>query len=471
MTTQDIMQFWMLATCLMAFLKAQKAYLVDRQIMYGDARYLLLVDHRKTSMRLEVYSALDLLESSFSIDWLYEVVEGTSLNHNEGICAMLKATKIFLLSFLAVVAIIFILEYYLRTAFPLPWQDNPYLGTYHIPNMRVQYAGADPILNPEYQAQIEINSRGLRGPEYPFQPPDQVKRILVLGDSYTEAFQVPFQDTYVNVLQNELNKKGNSPQFEVINAGIGGVGTANELLLWRREGINYHPNLVVLQFFFNDISDNSLSMRPGTSAWWPYFTLEEGKPVLHNFPAEVPQPVWFQNYFPYRLSLFLSYRVREWPPLFNTLVKGLRIKPPLQHSVWIKSYTPQTEEAWQLTEALVEQLNQEVESTGAKLVVFILPAAQQIEPWAAALNRDAWPDYNWDFDLVDKTLCPNLQEKSIPCTSLARDFRNYQAEHHDQLYFTRDRHLYPAGQHLVGELLFQYLTMNGYVSTKPQNSP
>lgn len=56
----------------------------------------------------------------------------------------------------------------------------------------------------EGQAYIKINSSGFRDTEHPLKKPADTFRIAVLGDSMTEALQVPLNKTYCSLLQEEL---------------------------------------------------------------------------------------------------------------------------------------------------------------------------------------------------------------------------------------------------------------------------
>ena len=62
------------------------------------------------------------------------------------------------------------------------------------------------------------------------------------------------EDTFCKVLEYELNKT--QRHFEVIYAGFAGVRTDYELLLFRREGHKYHPDLVMVAFSPNDVYDS-----------------------------------------------------------------------------------------------------------------------------------------------------------------------------------------------------------------------
>ena len=65
------------------------------------------------------------------------------------------------------------------------WTD-PVLGMAHIP-------GAKSIRQSNGRPWVEINSDGWRGPEVPLAAAPGTFRIALLGDSYIEAFEVPFE--------------------------------------------------------------------------------------------------------------------------------------------------------------------------------------------------------------------------------------------------------------------------------------
>jgi len=81
-----------------------------------------------------------------------------------------------------------------------------------------------------------------------------VGRVLVLGDSHTMGFECGQEDTYSAVLERRL--KALRQPTEVLNTGISGFGTAEQLAFLENEGVKYRPDVVVLGWFINDPDDN-----------------------------------------------------------------------------------------------------------------------------------------------------------------------------------------------------------------------
>src|SRR5262245_4705138 len=91
---------------------------------------------------------------------------------------------------------------------------DPLLGWRKIANASKRYVTA------EYDIDEKINARGLRGPEFPYEKPAGVLRILVLGDSFVEGYTVEEREIFTEVMKNALEARLHTP-VEVINAGTG----------------------------------------------------------------------------------------------------------------------------------------------------------------------------------------------------------------------------------------------------------
>src|SRR5262249_36956349 len=111
---------------------------------------------------------------------------------------------------------------------------------------------------------VRVNSAGFRGPEWNVAKPPNTYRIAVVGDSFTEAPHVAYEQTFGAVAQRALSEcpvlRGKRAQ--VMNFGIDGYATAQELVTLRRHVWQYSPDLVVLAFFSgNDLRNNSVALE------------------------------------------------------------------------------------------------------------------------------------------------------------------------------------------------------------------
>ncbi|MFZ2356550.1 MAG: SGNH/GDSL hydrolase family protein [Candidatus Omnitrophota bacterium] len=109
---------------------------------------------------------------------------------------------------------------------------------------------------PEFTISINTNSDGLRDKEH--LPCDNCYKILALGDSFTFGDGVELNDTYLSILEDTLNKNANK-KHEIIKAGVVGYSTYNERLYLEKKGLGYHPHLVFVQFWWDDLGIDKIS--------------------------------------------------------------------------------------------------------------------------------------------------------------------------------------------------------------------
>jgi GDSL-like lipase/acylhydrolase family protein len=141
------------------------------------------------------------------------------------------------------------------------------------------------------------NSKGLRDlREFSYDKPTGTLRVLALGDSHTQGYEVRQEATYAAVLERYLDRYG--MQAEVLNTGVSGFSNAEELAYLENEGYRYEPDVVVLGFFANDFLDNDKAAL---------FDLREGKLVeikrehipgvrIQNFIYSIPGCRWLSEH-------------------------------------------------------------------------------------------------------------------------------------------------------------------------------
>jgi lysophospholipase L1-like esterase len=109
--------------------------------------------------------------------------------------------------------------------------------------------------SPDGSWRFATNGRGFRSErEFAYAKPPGTVRVLSLGDSHTQGYEVRQEATFSAVLERALARRGVGA--EVINAGVSGFSNAEELAFLEHEGFKYQPDAVVLGFYANDFSDN-----------------------------------------------------------------------------------------------------------------------------------------------------------------------------------------------------------------------
>lgn len=106
-------------------------------------------------------------------------------------------------------------------------------------------------------ANVTINSRGFRGAE-PATGHYGGYRILILGDSIAFGNELEVEATFSHKLQQQLLK---SMDCEVLNFGIGGYDSLQEVALLEYRGLEYKSDLVVVAYCLNDAGIASANLE------------------------------------------------------------------------------------------------------------------------------------------------------------------------------------------------------------------
>ena len=254
--------------------------------------------------------------------------------------------------------------------------------------------------NHEGLTYVKINSQGFRDREHTIAKPAGTLRIAVLGDSFTEAFQVPQEKAFWSVLERRLQEcpTAERSKVEVLAFGVSGFSTARELILLQRSIWQYSPDVVVLLVTTgNDIRDNSRTLNAFPNKPLPYFVYQDGRLMLDDSLVAAQNRTlsfrlrrsaigkvfyWVQNHV--RL-IGLFYTVREAYQSPSELPE--RLKPLSTQSevgvdseVYVESASPEWDDAWRLTEGLLVEMRNEVRAKGAKFLLVTGSMGIQVNP-------------------------------------------------------------------------------------------
>ena len=309
-------------------------------------------------------------------------------------------------------------------------QRDPVRGWVNRPNIVVSYG------EPEFVTKVSHDSHGFRGAEVSPTPAPGRTRILVLGDSFAYGVGVEDDETFSAVLARR------DPTLDVINAGVNGYGTNQQLLLLRDQGRQLQPDVVLVAFFWNDAANNLHSHVR--------FRLEDGK-LVYPTPLDLPaeeivaprRPVLRQSYT-YR---FASDRLK----VLGFRLKGLLGRP--QAASWLRE--GEHAEAWELAFALLREVNRVATEAGARMALVIIPDQVQVHPGfeTVGLTED-------DYQVQDRLLRFAKQE-GVPAIDLLPALRADHAAHGELLYYRRDRHLTARGHEVAARAIYEGLRSSG----------
>jgi hypothetical protein len=274
------------------------------------------------------------------------------------------------------------------------------------------FPGASGWQTDEGHAWIRVNRWGFRGPDWKLAKPTGTLRIAVLGDSITEAQQVPEDQTFCAVTERTLKRDLPLPptsrfhwvrNVEVMNFGVDGYGTAQELHTLERDVWRFSPDIIVLAFFNgNDLRNNSVVLEGDQCR--PFYVYRHGKFLLDGpfFDSRWFRLGCFARFESRRSQLLnvlgsarsvLRARWRNWKkrnpatssapaasainrtPLHEEGLEDQIYRPP-QGQAWL--------DAWSVTEAEIEMTHQNAQRHGAQFLLVTVGAGMQVFPSEAA---------------------------------------------------------------------------------------
>ena len=241
----------------------------------------------------------------------------------------------------------------------------------------------------EYMAPFAINSHGLREREIPYESPSDLKRVLIIGDSFVEGIQVRPEQTASRVLETMLQTRFSAPT-QVINAGNGGWSTAQEFEFLRHEGLKYKPDVVVLVFYTgNDVSDNSFRLKGNVrNLRKPYYAMRDGRLELQRWtPRRADQSstqgAWSSLYL---WNMFQSGVLAHVRPGGNTTEvdddEALQLDQLVDTEIRVFATSSRSEwrDAWDVTEALFVAARDAAQAANARFLLVNAPTVWQIYP-------------------------------------------------------------------------------------------
>jgi GDSL-like Lipase/Acylhydrolase family len=174
--------------------------------------------------------------------------------------------------------------------YPRNHTDAQY-GPYHLRRLRPSTTFRHTSIDGSWL--FTTNAQGFRDARnYRTERTPGTMRVLCLGDSQTQGFEVRQSETYPKVIERRLGELGITA--EVMNCGISGFGTAEQLAFIENAGFDYRPDVVVLGWFANDPDDN---VKSGLFAVRDGVLVEAGRehaPAVKvlNFLNAVPPLRW-----------------------------------------------------------------------------------------------------------------------------------------------------------------------------------
>jgi len=272
-------------------------------------------------------------------------------------------------------------------------------------------------------------------------------RVLVLGDSFTAGLQVADNELFTARLEQSLNDIGNKENvFEVINAGVDGYGTTQQILLFQGLAGRLKPDAVILQIFLdNDVADN----WPGVGSWIHWIAIRCGRPYF--IPGEEVRRLK-NNGEPVRRPMTLVSRILSNSTLFSILVP----KPPAPDGaspdfnffhMWKAENANKVDPAWRHFLWVLSEFKRVVEARGIPLSLLLIPRKE--DTWEGETNEIKVQRY---IDLREFLRANEMKYIDVLSALLK------QGTDGGPYYFNSDEHLNSQGHLFVANTLSEWIS-------------
>lgn len=282
---------------------------------------------------------------------------------------------------------------------------------------------------------FKLNSLGFKDGEFAVEK-NQNYRIIALGDSYAFGI-VPYQDNYLTLLEKDLKQLGKP--VELYNMGIPAIGPKEYLALLVREGLQYHPDMVLLSIFLgNDVLESDRPRR-----WYSHSYVGS---LIHYLIASNRK---YDNH-----PVHLAKEYCDDCPFFN---EEAYLKLQKERGVIYKPNDAKVKIAYSKFFEYLEEIKKITDLNHIKLVVLLIPDETQVnsklqsEVKAALSSEGA----GWDITQPNRLLAEKLTALQIDYLDL---YPAIEAEAKVRpLFRPRDTHWNIAGNHFAESIIQPYL--------------
>ncbi|MBI4424069.1 MAG: SGNH/GDSL hydrolase family protein [Elusimicrobia bacterium] len=345
---------------------------------------------------------------------------------------------------------------------------SPTLGWDGRPDARASFEWIDS------RSFVTQNRHGYRGRAHDY-PRTGKPRLLVLGDSYVWGFGAEDGELFTDLIEERL-----AGRQEVVNLGVSGFGTDQELLLWEEKGGRWRPDHVLLAVDLpTDLTDIGATELYGHQK--PAFRLAGAglrlvnSPVRPELAARALEPKvnaavrdrWYARLA--RRSAFLSAllyaasRVDALrPPLQAAgLLPPMRAARPMEYPLYQTPHPPLYDPYFALLERLLARLREDTRRHGARLTVMIVPSPVEVYPdqmRRLVAASPLPPGRSWDPEAAVRRLRELAARAEVPVVDLLPELREA-GKTNPSLYFPYNLHWTRFGHRVVAEALIRKLRL------------
>lgn len=304
-------------------------------------------------------------------------------------------------------------------------KTDPVLGYLNNPGAIAHVTG------PEFTVEYRISEQGFRDPEVHAAKGDPGKvRILLVGDSYTFGHGVQYEQSWAALVREYFERDGKP--VEIINAGVPGYSTTQQVLYLERLVDQFAPDVVAIGFVAHDVATNRPIIEAGAvdkiAEGAAISVSRDKKSTFHS--VLLLKRLLVSNDFVYT-QVYANTDRRRWYEA-----------PP---SDWLA-------EQIDITKTLLSRAASISAQTDTRLVVFSMPQLFQVLVEANGTKIDGV-----DVNHIDSVLSAHAKMENITWISALPELAAEYARSGEALYFRMDGHFNAHGNKVFADISYKAL--------------
>ncbi len=301
----------------------------------------------------------------------------------------------------------------------------------------------------EFEQYIELNDLWLRDYVYKPEKPPNVRRVVILGDSYTTAWEVEFDEMYHKRLAHDLTElAGAGRKVEVPAFSVPAMGV-KELKRWfLQRAMDLDPDVLALVIAGTLVSENYDPLKDQLEVKFgrlmKYF-ITNARDVEDQWLCV---PFSALNRLVARLAAAFYIYHLDW---FEDLSPHHPINPTV--ATYFEPTPPEWQKAWDNTAQVLADFREACRKKGVPLLVVLMPTEVAINDVFARPTKG----HTIDWGKVDRKFAEMCKAIDADFLTLTPVFDAYRAEHGRDYQFTYDIHWNAKGHELAARAILNHL--------------
>lgn len=312
-----------------------------------------------------------------------------------------------------------------------------------------------------YDNIVKTNSLGFHSREYTVEKPENVFRIVILGDSFLEGAQVPLKSTFAYLLEEKLNNYSEKKyQYEVIPFGISGRGTFLNLLYYKYYAMQYQPDLVIDSFLvFNDLLEDYVN-NPNPPE------LDENGKVILELPSENHKNLSAASVYESIKKLLMKSQLiltvyQRMQTFIQRNISDTDLGYQLDKEIFLIEYPEIWQRAWALEDSMLSMFNHMSEQNNAKFLLISLAEGFRVHDTLFDMLGERYKDQTaFDYEKPERLLADIAERSGFMYFPLLPYFKEKAVTEHEISVWPCDSHWNETGHRWAAEAIYDYLINN-----------